>query len=343
MDDEVYNNTVESLEKIDTNDKFRFNRQAALLIYQGILDKDTLKKFLLKSLSKPLNSLYIVYDESRTYVIFELKKKINKTNPKFLDYLDIHPEIFKIKELDKTLENFKEHPEPIIEENYIVSGNFMNNISFNNKITTRIKGAANEDLICFLKKAEDDEFFRFKLQKAFLVYKTLINKKELEYFLDNITRIRFKTCYVAHEKPDKLMSYEHTNVLIDWGVRIDKTNKKFLDFNNIHPIIFKITNKKEWEDVCNYIRKSDFSIILKPEDNLPIPDRPGTIKQDYTEGNNNRRVIVDEAEEKYFSISKIGISKDLRQYILRLSIRLPKKMSLRLAFDKLLKNEKKKK
>lgn len=257
MIDDVFIKMVDFLEPLENNEKsFRFNRQNALLIYPI---KITLIKDFLSEKLKNIEDIYVIYDNSKTYVLFTLKKKIDSKNSTFLDYSFVHPIFFKVKNWEKIVVMFEKTM------NYVVTENFINGTKFNNKLTFMMESLELEDSICLL-IPDTTRNFRFQFQKTFLVYKTLINRTELNDFLDNITKTPLKKCYISHVNTDKLMSHEHTNVLIDWGKRIDRKDVNFLDYNNIHPVIFQVRNLNEWKRLCVYISKSDLSLKLSEED-----------------------------------------------------------------------------
>lgn len=123
-----------------------------------------------------------------------------------------------------------------------------------------------------------DKKFRFQSSMVLLTYKTHVDKILMCDFLNNMFQSK-KTgaipcikIYIAHEngKNDPLTPYEHSHVVVKFGTKPDRTDPRFLDFNNIHPHIRKIFDKQQWRKACKYVTKEDKSVILDEEDRFSL-------------------------------------------------------------------------
>lgn len=99
--------------------------------------------------------------------------------------------------------------------------------------------------------------FRIQNQKLFLTYKTHLNKAEYKTWITELVR-GLKTIEMAHETGlTGNVPYEHTHVLIDFGRNFQTQKVTFFDYNNIHPNIRLVKNKKHWDNCENYLAKED--------------------------------------------------------------------------------------
>nr|WAE42772.1 MAG: replication associated protein [Cressdnaviricota sp.] len=99
--------------------------------------------------------------------------------------------------------------------------------------------------------------FRIQNQKLFLTYKTHINKAEYKTWFTELSN-GIKSIEMAHETGlSKMVPYEHTHVLIDFGRNFQTTRVTFFDYKNIHPNIRLVKTKKHWDNCENYLAKED--------------------------------------------------------------------------------------
>lgn len=99
--------------------------------------------------------------------------------------------------------------------------------------------------------------FRFANQYVLLTYKTHLDKKAIAEFFQK--EFGYKQIEIAHEngKEDKETPYEHTHIFINFGKRIQSTNTRVFDFNELHPHIEPVRKKSEIPKVLNYLSKED--------------------------------------------------------------------------------------
>lgn len=99
--------------------------------------------------------------------------------------------------------------------------------------------------------------FRFQNQKVMLTYSTHIEKDDYIDWLTNLTKLKFKFIRMAHETAHEDTPYNHTHVVIDFGKGFQTRNCRFFDYNEIHPHIKPILNKKHWDNSMEYLAKED--------------------------------------------------------------------------------------
>lgn len=97
--------------------------------------------------------------------------------------------------------------------------------------------------------------FRLHAQRLLLTYKTHLDKEEFIAWISCKVDIEF--IRLAHESGEGLTPYEHTHVVLFLKDRWQSNNERILDFNNIHPHIRVLRNKKAGEDAKIYIAKED--------------------------------------------------------------------------------------
>lgn len=98
--------------------------------------------------------------------------------------------------------------------------------------------------------------FRLQNNRLMLTYKSKIPKAAYKEW--------FKTLYatkkleMAHETGlSSGLPYDHTHVLIDFGVMIQTTNCRKFDYQGIHPNIKKVLTTAHWIHCQNYLAKED--------------------------------------------------------------------------------------
>lgn len=120
--------------------------------------------------------------------------------------------------------------------------------------------------------------FRLQLRKGklLLTYKSHIDRVLYGDFIHG----KGKKCeiYIAHETADAQNPYLHSHVLIIYSVKIDTTDPRYFDFQEIHPNIKKILTKKHFINSLKYMMKEDKThedelINLAEENELTLFDR----------------------------------------------------------------------
>lgn len=116
---------------------------------------------------------------------------------------------------------------------------------------------------------------RISNNRIFLTYKTHINKKELEAFINKLSCKYSKLkkdaarIEIAHENGDKINNYPHTHVAIDFGSLFDCKSKNCMllfdweyedddgEEQVIHPHIEVIKTNIHWNNALVYLSKED--------------------------------------------------------------------------------------
>lgn len=102
-----------------------------------------------------------------------------------------------------------------------------------------------------------------------LTYKTHINKQNLRDFLrDSFPKHDEMQIAVAHENADETDPYEHTHVVIHFGVSTTISRKRVqngFDFNGIHPHVKHGKGKNAWDSMLRYISKEDKDVGYVPK------------------------------------------------------------------------------
>lgn len=104
----------------------------------------------------------------------------------------------------------------------------------------------------------DAGMFRLNCQRMLLTYKTHLDKEDYIVWAGK----RFKTqgidfIRLAHETGDEECPYEHTHIVIELKKRCNFKSPRCLDYENIHPHIKMLPNKKALDDAKLYISKED--------------------------------------------------------------------------------------
>lgn len=126
----------------------------------------------------------------------------------------------------------------------------------------------------------DTTNFRLQLTKGKLIltYKTHLDKELYKQWL--LQKGKQCKCWVAHENADKSNPYEHSHVLIIYDEKLQTTNARYFDFNEIHPNIKKIVTKTHLVNVFKYMCKEDKSIetemmLLAQQNSVTLFDKVG--------------------------------------------------------------------
>lgn len=94
--------------------------------------------------------------------------------------------------------------------------------------------------------------------RMLLTYKThLIKPLFIEWAGDRFKNQGITFIRLAHETGDEECPYEHTHVVIEIGKACNFKDARCLDYENIHPHIKKLPNKKALNDAKGYIAKED--------------------------------------------------------------------------------------
>lgn len=99
-----------------------------------------------------------------------------------------------------------------------------------------------------------------------LTYSGHLDKQVYIEWIQGKTKTNMKFIRLAHETGDEEINYEHTHAVIDFGKRFVTESARFFDFENVHPNIKKILDKKHWDNAVTYLFKEDLeNLDLKIE------------------------------------------------------------------------------
>lgn len=146
-----------------------------------------------------------------------------------------------------------------------LSLNLDGKVHFNQKL----KGPKN------IVKNEEDKKFIFANQKVLLTYKTHLNKLKYIDWIQELTCLTMKFIRLAHEigLNDDKFPYEHTHILVDFGKPFRTRDIRKFDYEDIHPHIKFVKDKKHWNSNLQYIAKED----IENKDLLIIPSFSGAV------------------------------------------------------------------
>lgn len=98
--------------------------------------------------------------------------------------------------------------------------------------------------------------FRFQGKRVFLTYASHLDKQAFSAWINE--KQKTVELYIAHETGST--TYEHSHVLVWFGKKVDTTNARFFDYEEIHPNIQRVPFTRDWNNLLRYIAKQDQSI-----------------------------------------------------------------------------------
>lgn len=98
------------------------------------------------------------------------------------------------------------------------------------------KSLETPDIPCPVTYKKENKF-RLNAESVFFTYKTHVDIEKFIDFIINDKNHSIKFYVAGHEKADEDNPYEHTHILVVFDDKIDITNCRHFDFNNIHPHI----------------------------------------------------------------------------------------------------------
>ena len=127
------------------------------------------------------------------------------------------------------------------------------------KIEREIKAQSGEPDIAFENSPVKSGKFRFQATRALLTYRTHIDKEAFIAWFTSSVKKNVIFIRLAHEngKDDPNTPYEHTHVVFELDSIFQTTNQRFFDYEEIHPHISIIKNKKSFDKAKSYIGKED--------------------------------------------------------------------------------------
>lgn len=107
------------------------------------------------------------------------------------------------------------------------------------------------------------EKFKVENKRFLLTYKTHLDKKAYEMWLEN--KRPCDEIYIAHEygTDDPVCPYEHTHVAVNFTNTLKTTMARYFDYEGIHPNIAPVKGsnwRQQWKKVKMYVSKEDESL-----------------------------------------------------------------------------------